>query len=139
MTEYRHVVCIALPAGNQVIVNVFFYPSSCGSAKVSSEVKSLGIHQFLKYPRGTIRQRHYFHFAVKGNIHRIGHVFIRCDHEMSVVIRIQIHHNETQFTPVKDQHFTIVTIGRLVAKNATVFLKLADVLNSPGSPKSFHA
>ncbi len=60
------------------------------------------------------------------------------DHQMAVVVRILIHHNEDVRATVEYKVGPVIPLLRFQAKN-TVFLFLSeDIFHAPGCPENFH-
>ena len=68
----------------------------------------------------------------------IGTVAPRNDHEVTIVVRKPVHHNERGFSCMEDKIFFISLLSRYLTEETSTFPLSPDIGHSPGGPNFFH-
>jgi hypothetical protein len=68
----------------------------------------------------------------------IGTVPPRNDHEVTIVVRESVHHDERVFSSMEDEVFFISLLSRYLTEETSTFLLFPDISHPPGGPKCFH-
>jgi len=111
--KYRHEVCVALPAGDDMEVDVCVDTASRNTANVGSEVYSLGFQRFFKRHYCEVRQFHNLKLRLPVEPGERGGLKVGNDHQVATVVRVEVHDDETLFPPVQQIAFFIL-FGRNV-------------------------
>lgn len=141
-TDDGHEVRIAVPAGQDVHVDVSRNTGSGHRADVKAEVQSVAAVDGTNVSFGQPRKARKFNPFRLRQIFDPGDMTIGRDHHMAVGVGVEIEQAETVFGPEQDEGFWIVCGSQLmlVAKDAVGLgaLLSGDVAVSPGAPEMIH-
>jgi hypothetical protein len=68
----------------------------------------------------------------------IGTVPPRNDHEVTIIVREPVHHDERVFSCMEDEIFFISLLSRYLTEKTSAFFLSPDIGHSPGGPNLFH-
>jgi hypothetical protein len=68
----------------------------------------------------------------------IGTVPPRNDHEVTIVVRESVHHDERVFSSIEDEVFFISLLSRYLTEETSILRLFPDISHPPGGPKFFH-
>jgi hypothetical protein len=69
---------------------------------------------------------------------QIGTVSPWNDHEVAIVVRESVHHDERVFSSMEDEMFFISLLSRDLTEETPAFLLSPDIGHPPGGPNLFH-
>ena len=90
-------------------------------ADVDSNVERLGVIGFTQHAHAVLAQGHHLGHRLGGHRLNALDMFQRHDHQMTVVVRIEIQNDKTMRAAMQDERFVIVIRScQCVAKNTAV-------------------
>jgi hypothetical protein len=137
--EDRHEVGVAVPAGDDVEVDVVGYACTCNVPLVDAHVETIGMHRGVKRRKALLRSGHEIGQGAAVELFDGGQVGVGRDHEMAVVVWKEIHDDEATPAAIENQVLCVALLSELIAEDAlSWFGVLVDVGHPPGGPEVFH-
>jgi hypothetical protein len=110
--EHRHEVRVAVPSGDNVKMNVLVDAGSRNASHICSEVETM---RSADLDEGTHANRscmHNFHVYIVRKRFEFGRVLVRHNHQMTAVVREQIHHEEAMLPAPNSEVLFVTTLFR---------------------------
>jgi hypothetical protein len=83
---YGHEIGVAIPAGDNVKVQMIIDAGAGDATHIHADVETVGRHRLLQSPRRGLQQRHHLLNFRRVQILNGGLMAIRHDHQMAVVV-----------------------------------------------------
>jgi hypothetical protein len=138
VSDDRHEVRVAYPAGHDMNVKVVVHARSGGLAEIYPDIESLRREIRGENLYGHIHCCKKVEHFIAVQIFRSGNVTVWTNEQMTVAVRIAIHHDERMPGPVKHKKVPVLLFIFAKAENASFRLLIQNVLHPPGSPEPFH-
>ena len=138
LPENRHKVIIAVPARDNVAVEVSVDSCSGGAAKIDAHVEAVGMHNFLEDS-----------YSLRGQGMKLECFFVGeglvdvCvpegnHHHVAGIVGVEVHDDEACFAPMNNEVFVVFVFGGELAEEAPFVFGSFDVGHSPGSIELLH-
>ena len=139
--QNRHEVGIPIPARHDMQVNMISNAGSCNCPLIDTHIETMWRERCSYRGEATLRGRHDIRQCWWVELFDGGYMLIGGNHEVAVVIRVDIHQNEAEIASVQQEIFFIAPLGGLGAEDTSFILLLAgfDVCHTPWSPKMVHS
>jgi len=137
--QYRHEVRVAVPARDDVHVNVIEHACSRAPAEVEADVEAFALHGFGEELLATAGERHQFGQFLLGEIVEFAGVLVRRDHQVASSVGERVEQRETVSLADDDVVLRVVRLLRVTTKETARLFFPEDVLDPPRRPKMFHA
>jgi len=90
-------------------VQMFRHPCARSGSNIPTYVKALRLNDIFEEPLGIARQIKKLNLLAIGQLRKSRNNSIGNRHQVTCRVRIQIHHQERQFSPADDEVFGIIS------------------------------
>lgn len=136
--EYRHKVRVALPAGNDMHVEMVFDPGTGGGPQIETYIVAGGaqftVQNFLAEADSLHEVKK---FIRRKGMERPG-MLSGGSQEVPVDVRVAVHHDQGRRCTVQDQGLPVISAVPAVAEDASARLFPGNVFHTPRCPELFH-
>jgi len=132
--QYGHVVGVSIPSGDDVNVNMFIEAGATRFAQIESDIESLGGFNRPQDFHAFLRQAVYLGEFVFFQLGDAGEVSVGGNHDMTGVVRGNIHDDERVRPSVEDEIFLVLFRTGKGAEDTIPRFIFLDVFHSPGGP-----
>lgn len=133
-----HKVCVAVPAGDDMPMDVAGDARSAGSAEVDADVETVGMEHFGYPVYRRCDQLVDFKKFLVGEFAEVGGVFVGCDHKVATGVGVSVEDDEGGMSSEQDEVIAVVGLGGEIDEDTAVgvfFVGALDVFEPPGCPK----
>ena len=129
-----HEVGVAVPAGDDVLVEVFCETGTGGAADVIADIEAVGAHILFHDAEGGGGEVGDVGMFFGGELFEVGDVAVGDDHEVAAIVGVAVHDDGGGAAAFEQE---VVAVGRLLkntAEEAAVGFGLLNVVDAPRRP-----
>ena len=135
-THHGHERRIAIPAGDEMEMQVVADARSGGFAEVEAYIDALRFEKLPENGRALLEQFHDFRRFLRRQKRQIHDVPQGSHHDMPVVVRKFVHDDESGLATVQDEPFLVM--GKIIGRetqNARIRFRPQNIVHTPRGPQ----